>query len=1017
MGATKADIKSIFGRAMALSSSAERAAFLQQACGGDAALRAEIESLLQAERDAGSFLGERQDVPVATVDEPALSERPGTVIGPYKLLEQIGEGGMGLVFVAEQTQPIRRKVALKVIKPGMDTRQVVARFEAERQALALMDHPNIAKVLDAGTTPPVSPPSEGGELTGGCRPYFVMELVRGVAITEYCDSNRLTLRERLALFVAVCQAVQHAHQKGIIHRDLKPSNVMVTLHDGVPVVKVIDFGIAKAIGQQLTDKSIYTRFTQMIGTPLYMSPEQAEMSGLDVDTRSDIYSLGVLLYELLTGTTPFDKERLQTVGYDEMRRIIREEEPPKPSTRISTLGEGATPVSTQRKSDPKRLRQLLRGELDWIVMKALEKDRNRRYETASAFALDVQHYLHDEPVLACPPSAWYRFGKFARRNRLALAIASVATAALILMVGGLSAGVVLLGRANARTQEQRDLAQENFRRALQAVDDYFTQVSESTLLKSPLPGLQPLRRQLLQTALTYYQGFAQQHHDDPALQAELARAYFRVALISEELGAKADALKAYREACDAWEKLRQDDPANPTYLHELAQSYGRLGSLQSKSPDEGENALASLQQACALAEAVAGASPDQRSYQKTLAENYRQLGRWYQNHESPEALPLMKKALGVWEQLAQDEPELELQVAWLLMEVGYYLAVRGEPKDALAFHGRCRELVEKWARQKPTDFEIRRLLRFVYKNLGYVHEERTRNYEQARDYYAKVLELDEQLARENPAVFQLQWLWAGDLWQMGGLVYDRISDYAKAAALAREALERFERLDREHPHDPEIQLGLGRTYLLYSKAQAKSGHPDEAIRFERRLRDLLDHLGRDRAALAAIDSVNLGYLYSGLGFVQQETGQTAEALHSFAQAVEFYRKVLIASPRHIAQGELAGTYCAQGVLQRRAGQLPEALHSLQEARALFTKLPSPNESDHYDHAVACAQLSLLVGGQAEKRKLTEEAMDALRQALAAGFTRVAELRTSPDLDPLRSRKDFQKLLAGLGKKR
>jgi serine/threonine-protein kinase len=396
---------------------AGRAGFLAAACGGDEDLRQRLQVLLQAHENPGGFLQQ----PAVTVDGP-ITEHPGMVVGPYTLLEQIGEGGMGLVFVAEQQQPVRRKVALKVIKPGMDTRQVVARFEAERQALALMEHPHIAKVID------------GGETAGG-RPYFAMELVKGMPITEYCDQNRVPIRERLELFAHVCQAVQHAHQKGIIHRDLKPSNVLVMSHDGTPVIKVIDFGVAKAIGQQLTDKTIYTQFAQLVGTPLYMAPEQAGESGLDVDTRSDIYALGVLLYELLTGTTPFDKERMKAASYEEMRRIIREEEPPKPSTRISTVGQLATTISMQRNSDPKRLRQLVRGELDWMVMKALEKDRNRRYETASAFAADVQRYLADEPVQACPPSAWYRFRKFGRRNRRALAVVGVILFFLVLLGG------------------------------------------------------------------------------------------------------------------------------------------------------------------------------------------------------------------------------------------------------------------------------------------------------------------------------------------------------------------------------------------------------------------------------------------------------------------------------------------------------------------------------------------------------------------------------------------------------
>jgi Flp pilus assembly protein TadD/serine/threonine protein kinase len=417
-------------------------AFLDRACAGEPDLRRRVEGLLEAHREVGTgpYRAATEGAvpsPVATVDEQPIGERPGTVIGPYKLMEQIGEGGMGLVFVAEQTHPVRRKVALKVIKPGMDTRQVVARFEAERQALALMDHPNIAKVLD------------GGETASG-RPYFVMELVKGVPITKICDDNRLTTRERLELFVPVCEAVQHAHQKGIIHRDLKPSNVLVASHDGKPVVQVIDFGVAKAVGQHLTDKTVYTLFAQMIGTPLYMSPEQAGESSLDVDTRSDIYSLGVLLYELLTGTTPFDKDRLRTVGYDEMRRIIREEEPARPSARISTLGQAAATVSANRRSDPKKLSRVMRGELDWIVMKALEKDRNRRYETAIGLARDVQRYLNDEPVQACPPSAWYRFRKFARRKKAALATAAVLALAALLAGGG---GLWLLGQRVARDRD------------------------------------------------------------------------------------------------------------------------------------------------------------------------------------------------------------------------------------------------------------------------------------------------------------------------------------------------------------------------------------------------------------------------------------------------------------------------------------------------------------------------------------------------------------------------------------
>ena len=551
----------IFIAALQLATREERTAYLKDTCASDAELRQRVEALLQAHEQARASLD--PDVTVKSAPSPDLpaaepiTEKPGDRIGRYKLLQVIGEGSFGVVYMAEQEEPVRRRVALKVIKLGMDTKQVIARFEAERQALALMDHPNIAKVLDAGTTE-----------TG--RPFFVMELVRGVSITEYCDQNNLSTRERLDLFIEICRAIQHAHQKGIIHRDIKPSNILVTLHDGVPVPKVIDFGIAKAtVGQRLTDKTLFTAFEQFIGTPTYMSPEQAVMSGLDIDTRSDIYALGVLLYELLTGRTPFDAKRLVDAGLDEIRRIIREEEPPRPSTRISTLDASEqTTVAKRRGSEPPKLIHTVRGDLDWIVMKAIEKDRTRRYETANGLAMDIHHYLTSEPVVARPPSKLYRFHKLVRRNKLAFAAGGVVIAALILSVISTSIGFVRAERQRRVAEAAQRLAQENFDQARAAVGDLLA-VSDDDLYD--LPGMQPLREKLMRAAINRYKPFLDRPSVDPAPRAELARLYVKYGFTAYHNGADSGAVvvPAFESAFAIQQQLVREYPENRALRSDL----------------------------------------------------------------------------------------------------------------------------------------------------------------------------------------------------------------------------------------------------------------------------------------------------------------------------------------------------------------------------------------------------------------------------------------------------------------
>ncbi len=473
-------VKVLFDHARDLETPIQRRAYLDEACAGAPELRKKVDALLKAHGEAGSFLEQPAVVKAETMDVESdvshIAEGPGSRIGPYKLLQRIGEGGMGAVYMAEQEEPVRRRVALKIIKPGMDSAQVIARFEAERQALALMDHQNIARVHDAGAT-----------ATG--RPYFVMELVHGVPITTYCDENRLTPRERLELVVPVCQAVQHAHQKGIIHRDLKPTNILVTLYDGQPVPKVIDFGVAKATEQKLTERTMFTHYGTIVGTVEYMAPEQAEMSALGVDTRSDIYSLGVLLYELLTGSTPLEGKMLREAAFTDMLRLIKEEEPPRPSLRLTSSAEALATISQKRGTDPAKLTKLVRGELDWIVMRCLEKDRTRRYETANALARDIQRHLADEPVEACPPSAGYRVRKLARKYRTPLRAA--AAFALLLIAGVVVSAwlAVRAGQAEVAAREEK----ENTRAALDFI--------ENEVLAQASPEYEPARDLTLRTLL------------------------------------------------------------------------------------------------------------------------------------------------------------------------------------------------------------------------------------------------------------------------------------------------------------------------------------------------------------------------------------------------------------------------------------------------------------------------------------------------------------------------------------
>jgi eukaryotic-like serine/threonine-protein kinase len=740
--------------------SGERAAFLEQACADDLALRRRVEALLLAHDNPDSLLEPRVE---PTISEPIAGERPGTVIGPYKLLEQIGEGGFGIVYMADQQAPVRRRVALKIIKPGMDTRQVLARFRAELQALSLMDHPNIARVLDAGST-------DSG------RPYFVMELVRGVPITDYSDQNNLPVHERLDLFVQVCHAVQHAHQKGIIHRDIKPSNVLVTLHDGRPIPKVIDFGVAKAIDRQLTEETLFTRFAEMIGTPLYMSPEQAEMTGLDIDTRADIYSLGVLLYELLTGNTPFDRDRLRRAAFDEIRRIIREEEPPKPSTRISTLGDTRAAVAAHRHADPHRLSQLVRGDLDWIVMKALEKDRTRRYDTASNFAADVLRYLSHQPVEASPPSSVYRFRKFARRNRVA--ITTVATVLFALVLGTVvsvtqairatgaerlaqdrleqetaAREAEALQRQIAEThrvdaEKMRDKAEANFRQARRAVDDMYTQFAEKWLVNQPQ--LQPIQREFLQKALRFYAEFAQQANTDPAIRLETARAYHRVSNIHYQLGDSVQAERAGRQALERLEKLANEFPTVPEYRKTLADVLAKVAVVLVETGRHAEAERLGFR-ALELREKLVADFPTVPEYRHDLAQVLSLKAVWLgAQHRRQEEEKVIRSILAIETSLVAEFPTVaeyrETLANTYLMQASCVRSLGQQKQHSQALHD-ASAILEKLVAEFPAIPLYRNELAAVYFFLidGVPPQE-------AEQTIRKALDLQEKLAADFPAV-------------------------------------------------------------------------------------------------------------------------------------------------------------------------------------------------------------------------------------------------------------------------
>ena len=954
-------IRDIFQTVAELPAS-ERAVVLDRECAGDTELRRRVDALLKAHDDSGELPAveplstkspAQQELPADELEQTigyVQPIEPGLVFaGRYKLREKLGEGGMGVVFVADQIAPVQRRVALKVIRSGLDTRQLLARFEQERQALALMNHPNIAKVFDAG-------------IDEAHRPYFAMELVKGLPLTKYCDEARLSPRQRIELFIPVCQAVQHAHQKGIIHRDLKPSNILVGLYDGRPVPKVIDFGVAKVTGTRLTDQSVYTEIGSIIGTLEYMSPEQAELNNLDIDTRSDVYALGVILYELLTGTVPFSRKELEKAGLAEMLRVIKEEEPHKPSTKLSSSVKLPS-IAASRQTEPKKLTALVRGELDWIVMKALEKDRGRRYETANGLGQDVQRYLTGEPVLAAPASTAYRLRKLIRRNKGAVIAGSLVFAALLIGIAGTTWGLLraehhrqiaeqdtdkALSAAKAE-KDAKERAEANFILAKESVEKYLGAVTDDPELKQG--NFHQLRKKLLESAIPFFEKIAEQKSDDPEVEVGRGSAFYRLALVRAEmgeneaairdyesvqaifaklctkfptfqeysqnlaashinlgvllgrLGKRAAAEAAYRHALEIGKKFAADFPQSPVYSEYLANCHNNLGNLLEDlgKPTAAES---TFRQALDIYEKLAAESPNVPDYRKNLAMSHNNLGvllAGLGNRVGSEAA--FRRALAIREKLAADfprVPEYRNDMATIYNNLGNLLSKSGKLTEVEAAYNQAQDILEKLAADFPNVPDYRENLAASHNNLGILLCGLGRRIE-AELAFRQARDILEKLAGDFPTVPDYGKKLAACHNQLGILLGD-LGKGKEAEAAFRQALGIQEKLAAEYNELPEYAVDLGGSFCNFGNLMLDSHKPHAALEsFEKSIKRLAPAVVQKSSLAKARQYLRNGHW--GKARALDTLGRHSDAIRDWERALElddgsaknFFRKSVASS--------------------------------------------------------------------------------------------------------------------------